>query len=508
MSDRPFTRGIYYFDLMAVLIVAIIVSGHHVMWDDSAPALARDVAGLYVPLLAVALLVAFRRRVHMPAVPWVAQVFAALTLVAIAVISWRWHVMVFMAAMLGGSVLLLGGLVLRTRRLSESLSRTDVVGLVAAAGSVLLTVTLAEATLRLASGLFNEEVQQLLRGADPANFGVAHPYIGHLHTPHNTFVLSGRDFRAVHNVDGLGFRNSWPWPDGADIVAVGDSVTFGQCVEDDEAWPSVIRQRLAPLRLVNLGLIGAGPQHYARVFETFGVKLRPRLVLVGVFARNDFWDADQFDRWLESGVGGNYMVWRDFGRPPRLALSLRHPRQSLDGLVRSCVLPAVRRSYVFALLRGLRGGVEGGAPPPPRIVHFEDGRSLQLLEDDLLDKARHAQPGQRVFQLALESLQQVHALASNEGAHVLMVLLPGKEEVYLPLLGVTTLDPTSALRSALNRLNIEYLNLTPGFRARAAAGEQLFFEVDGHPNGAGQALIAQLVHEHIRKNAGRYGLAD
>jgi lysophospholipase L1-like esterase len=89
-----------------------------------------------------------------------------------------------------------------------------------------------------------------------------------------------------------------------------------------------------------------------------------------------------------------------------------------------------------------------------------------------------------------------------------MILQPGKEQVYLPLLGETRGDPTSALRPALDQLGIEYLDLAPGFRARAAAGDRLFYEVDGHPNQAGYALIAQLVHAHIAENAARYGLAE
>jgi hypothetical protein len=64
------------------------------------------------------------------------------------------------------------------------------------------------------------------------------------------------------------------------------------------------------------------------------------------------------------------------------------------------------------------------------------------------------------------------------------------------------------LRAALDRLGIDYLDLAPGFRARAAAGERLFFEVDGHPNQAGYALTAELLQAHITEHAARYGLTE
>jgi lysophospholipase L1-like esterase len=337
---------------------------------------------------------------------------------------------------------------------------------------------------------------------------MADPYIGHLHKPNNTIALAGRDFKALHHTDGLGFRNTWPWPDRAEIVAIGDSLTFGYGVADDQAWPYLVGQQASPLRVINLGLIGAGPQQYLRVFERFGVKLRPKLLLVGVFTQNDFWDANMFDRWLQSGVGGNYTVWRDFGRRQRVTFRLRDPLYSLEGVLRSTVVPAVRSSYFYTLLRAIRGGQEGSAPTPPRTISFSDGSRLQLIESQFLAMSAAIQPDRREFQLLLDSLQQIDSLATRHGAHVLMVLQPGKEQVYLPLLGETRGDPIGALLPALDRLGIDYLDLAPAFRARAAGGERLFFEVDGHPNQAGYALIAQLVTTHIMENPQRYGLEE
>jgi hypothetical protein len=36
--------------------------------------------------------------------------------------------------------------------------------------------------------------------------------------------------------------------------------------------------------------------------------------------------------------------------------------------------------------------------------------------------------------------------------------------------------------------------------------ERLFFEVDGHPNATGDALIARLVLSHLEQNGSQYGL--
>ena len=46
-----------------------------------------------------------------------------------------------------------------------------------------------EGILRLLPGLLPSGLYQRLQ-ADPRNYGVAHPYIGHLHTPNSSFVIA------------------------------------------------------------------------------------------------------------------------------------------------------------------------------------------------------------------------------------------------------------------------------------------------------------------------------
>jgi acetyltransferase AlgX (SGNH hydrolase-like protein) len=376
-------------------------------------------------------------------------------------------------------------------------------GSMAAATGVMLV--LLEGGLRLVPGIFGAEIRQLIVW-DPSQFGVAHETIGYLPRPNSTTMVYGRDFTGVHRVDGLGFRNPWPWPEHPAIAVVGDSLTFGYGVAEEEAWPAIVSKSLPDAPLVNLSLIGAGPQQYLRVYETFGISLRPKLLLVGVFAANDFWDAEMFDRWLKSGVGGNYLMWRDSGRPARVTFSLRRPIELLEGLFDQQVYPLLVRSRLYSLVRVVHRSAVGQGGGPPDVFQFADGHRLQLLPGDALANIDMAQPTHRAFQLALDAFQHLDSLASEHGTRTLMVLLPNKEEVYLPLLEKPTVDPARALREAFDARGIEYLDLTPAFRERAAAGGRLFFEVDGHPNEKGYALIAELVLAHLKQNGRKYGL--
>jgi lysophospholipase L1-like esterase len=358
-------------------------------------------------------------------------------------------------------------------------------------GSVAVSLILGECLLRVFASRLPREIRNIVT-ARPENLGVFDSYIGHRHRPNATIYISGRDFLAAHHTDELGFRNSLGWPEHAEMVVVGDSVTFGYGVKGDEAWPEIMQRALPETRMINLGLIGAGAEQYLRLYKTYGRKLQPKLLLVGFFARNDFWDTGLFHRWLETDRSCNYMVWRDYGRP----------RDCGNSLSWQAVLWA-NRSYLHNLVFGLTRSIRRQIRMHTELFHLADGRTLQLDIEDFMDKTRGGHPERREFQLALRSLQNLHARASEAGTRVLIVLQPSKEEVYLPLLGKPFFDPSRALRAVLEESGIEYLNLTPAFRNRAAKGQQLFFEIDGHPNAAGHGLIAAEVIDYLRNNSKR-----
>jgi lysophospholipase L1-like esterase len=370
---------------------------------------------------------------------------------------------------------------------------------------VLVAMALAEGILRLFPNLLAVEVRQTI-AADPDNYGIANPYIGMLGTPNRTFVLSGRDFRAVNHTDSYGFRNAWPWPEKADVVAVGDSVVFGYGVADDQSWPALVAKELPHESLINLGMVGTGAQQYLRIYETFGSRLHPKVLLVGFLLSNDFWDDAMFDSWLKSGAQVNYMVWRDFGHPKSTTLSLHQPIGNLitSMLWRGHLLASRSRLYslVFYVLRQLKKEFSGRSDFKPIIFRAPDGTQLQLDVNNFVGNTSMAQ------ELSIKALERLYSITQTNGAQMLVILQPSKEEVYLPIMGEINVDsdPGKALRAKLASLGIPYLDLLPEFRKRAAKGEVLFFEVDGHPNARGYALIAELVLDHLKNNAQDYKL--
>jgi hypothetical protein len=89
---------------------------------------------------------------------------------------------------------------------------------------------------------------------------------------------------------------------------------------------------------------------------------------------------------------------------------------------------------------------------------------------------------------------RLRARVERDGGRLLVLLMPTKEEVYLPLLGETAVRPSELVRARLEPLGVPVLDLGEALRARASRrGPALYFAVDGHPGPEGQAVLAEAV---------------
>ena len=354
--------------------------------------------------------------------------------------------------------------------------------------SVVLCFGLAEGLLRLFPSLVPLEIQQTIR-AKPEDYGLPHPYLGNLHKPLSAGIIQSRDFKTVNRTDGHGFRNPWPWPKQAEIIVLGDSLAFGFGVEDNEAWPEILKQLLSNPSVINLGLIGSGLTQYLRVYQTFGVALHPKLVIVGLFLGNDLWDTLKFDQWLKSKDGDNYMAWRD-SVSEHWSFNIREPVSSMKALLKG-------NSYCYNLLRVAYKDFQ--SRNDTRLFRFSDGSQIHLSPREFAEMTQGASPDRPEYRLALKALREICSIAEQNGTQVLFAMQPSKEEVYLPLLGQSVRDPGAALRPELDKWGVGYLDLTPAFREHAKAGQRLFFDMDGHPNREGYRLTAEEIATYLKE---------
>jgi hypothetical protein len=101
-------------------------------------------------------------------------------------------------------------------------------------------------------------------------------------------ILSGRDI--VIDVNSLGLRYAELGPKGPDefrVLVLGDSITFGDFVLESETWTgqmeSLAAGRKKTVRFINAGLPGAGTAEELALFREIGARVKPDLVLVGMY---------------------------------------------------------------------------------------------------------------------------------------------------------------------------------------------------------------------------------
>lgn len=91
------------------------------------------------------------------------------------------------------------------------------------------------------------------------------------------------------NHDAWGFRNL-SIPQQANIIAIGDSFTYGQGVPRYYSWPAVLEiENKTPV--YNMGMGGYGIVEYFHLLKTKAFLLSPKQVIIAVYLGNDLMDS-------------------------------------------------------------------------------------------------------------------------------------------------------------------------------------------------------------------------
>lgn len=364
--------------------------------------------------------------------------------------------------------------------------------LVLVISSFAVALLMAEGILRLFPGLMSEGAAvrlhwQTMGRGDPVS---PHGYIGIV--PHPEGLAIGEDASGATVEAIWAQRNLPPWPGQAEIIVVGDSFAYSQTVAIEHAWTVLLDESRPASRVMTLGTVGTGPEQYFRVFETYGVTLSPKLVIVALFLGNDIYDAEIFDRWQREKPNVGYGRFVEVGNAGNVFFWLSR----ISG-----------KSYLVALSRDLLSSIAEGRLLQGKTIELASGERIQIVPQFLLNTMEKVSRGDPGFGLTADSMSKIHELARSRDMACLVVLFPSKEEIYgkfpdreYPLL-------SHSFIAELEQRDIDYLDLAPVFRERALDGRALYHEVDGHPNILGYQLIAETIAEHLNQNAHKYRIS-
>lgn len=257
------------------------------------------------------------------------------------------------------------------------------------------------------------------------------------------------------------------------VVALGDSFTFDSAfVPQDQMWHRLAAARLdGPVEVVNLGLPAVGPPFALRVFELEGARLRPDVVLFGLFLGNDLTD--------EAGERGSFlmrhvMTWR----------FAKRIRQLLAGEL----------SFGPAVATDGPGGhpVDGYRYDPHARFFPADAFARVTRETRALFADRERL--EPLIARTLATLVVLNGAVRDAGGRLIVVVMPDRVQVD-PALRDGDDDfgwLQARITTALDRAGIRWVDLLPAFRD-AADPAALWRDGDVHWSAAGNAVAADAI---------------
>ena len=280
-----------------------------------------------------------------------------------------------------------------------------------------------------------------------------------------------RDVRYRINADGFRDRiRSRPKPDGVfRILALGDSVTFGYGVEEDETYPMQLEASFAPpdrVEVLNFGVGGYNAYTESMLFADLGPAYQPDLVLVQ-FCINDLNDPTlHFDR----------QTRLELGRLPEAAFPDPVQRLALpppDGVV----LRACRRLRICERLHDRLGDAGRWRSDPAaweRALAPRDGPE-HATEWGWL-RARY---------------REIAEVASHLGAGFVVLAFPFAAQLEDP----RRTSASDRLAEIGRQEGWDTIDLLPAFLAEARA-ERLLADA-WHPSAAGHRLAARVIAREL-----------
>ena len=255
------------------------------------------------------------------------------------------------------------------------------------------------------------------------------------------------------------------------ILALGDSMTFGQGVEIDKTYLSVIEGKLN-IEVIKAGVPAYGQDNELEYFLIKGVKYKPDAVVIFYYPNDNDDNAGNTDRKI--AYGSLIQKYR-YEALPKWKLYI------YTKLYRTNTLRLLRGDYTN--LMAALGRKESG-----------------LIENKLFLKSQSKESADWAKTYAL-----LREFKKNAGSSKLVIVYaPSKQQIYpnkYPKLFGSDTDtdkPNKILGEIAASLNIEYIDVTGELRDLNDSG--LYFTHDLHLSEKGHEVFGSLVARDIKKH--------
>jgi len=325
---------------------------------------------------------------------------------------------------------------------------------------------------------------------------------------------------AMAGFDKWGFRNRTV-PQTADIVAVGDSHTYGNTARMIDAWPYVLG-KLTGLRVYNMGLGGYGPNQYFHLSKTKALTLKPRILMWGLYMGDDFEGA------FSITYGLDYWSYLRQLPPQKVDPDVWDAEPPDHGRFKQVRLWLSRHSVLYEVV--FHSGLGGRALGDVQIrdaARLYPGIATSLIVPDkhiaeafrpkgILSRLDQNNPDIREgMRITFELMKQMKEICQQNHAEFMVVVIPTKEMVFsnylehnpnVPLddvmdeLLVNDRAAREQLFAFMTREKIPYVDALPWLQKSVGEGLYAASAGDMHPNKNGYRVIAEAVAAALRNN--------
>jgi lysophospholipase L1-like esterase len=310
--------------------------------------------------------------------------------------------------------------------------------------------------------------------------------------------------------DARGFRNK-SVPGTAQVVAIGDSHTYGISARASESWPSVLGM-ITGKSVYNVSLGGYGPAEYLYLMETEALALHPEIIIAGFYLGNDIKDSFTAVYGVER--------WKDM-RKPELVPFMENGESDDEGdfsygigdwlAGHSVLYRLVSSSFIGDNLRQARRIKRG-----ERIVMLDDkenGIRTGFTPDQRLKGLDLARPDiKEGLELSLEFFNRMNELARENNIEFIVLIIPTKESVFARYIEGNKALPSSdridylienerqadsAVRKYFDEHGIRYVDAVGPLSGSAGVEQMYPNNFGGHENGNGYRIMAEAVKRYL-----------
>ena len=331
------------------------------------------------------------------------------------------------------------------------------------------------------------------------------------------FVI--KPYSAGH--DKWGFRNR-VFPDRVDIVAIGDSMTYGNCALSSYSWPALLELKTNK-KVYNMGVGGYGPVQYYYLLREKALQLKPKIVIVGLYLGNDLWDT--------YNMIYNSQYWRDL-QDNNIINDSKQPNGEKLTLIADTNEPKDNNysiknylSHNSVLYRIIVYSVLGDiARWNDATVKGKSNDKMVFLENKKHNIKTSFISGENLFGLDINTKEikeglvktlllfdMMHKLCSQRNISFLVVIMPTKAMVYSKYIDYG-LDKYGLIKKQIecetevtndiikhfkyNKIN--FVEALPFMQNNIGAHMLYTASIDGHPNRWGYDIIAQTVADYLK----------